>query len=94
MRLLWASLPALAFVGLADVAANGTYAIAAQNGPVTIAAVLANLYPVVTVIAALLFLKEQLRLLRFPKQAQSETLRLLREERCHVKACSSASAHR
>lgn len=64
MRLVWASLPALAFVGLADVAANGTYAIAAQNGPVTIAAVLANLYPVVTVIAALLFLKEQLRLVQ------------------------------
>lgn len=64
MRLLWASLPALAFVGLADVAANGTYAIAAQNGPVTVAAVLANLYPVVTVIAALLFLKERLRLVQ------------------------------
>ncbi|MER6615908.1 DMT family transporter [Streptomyces xantholiticus] len=55
------SLPALAFVGLADVAANGTYSIAAQNGPVTVAAVLANLYPVVTVLAALIVLKERLR---------------------------------
>lgn len=60
-RVLWASLPTLAFVGLADVAANGTYAIAAQNGPVTVAAVLANLYPVVTVLAALVLLKERLR---------------------------------
>ncbi|CAL2063798.1 hypothetical protein GPN2_13043 [Streptomyces murinus] len=36
----------------ADVAANGTYAIAAQHGPVTVAAVLASLYPVVTALAA------------------------------------------
>ncbi|WP_370418171.1 EamA family transporter [Streptomyces sp. QH1-20] len=46
------ALPALAFVGLADVAANGTYSIAAQSGPVTVAAVLASLYPVVTALAA------------------------------------------
>ncbi|MEV6398114.1 DMT family transporter [Streptomyces sp. NPDC051907] len=64
MRVLWRSLPALAFVGLADVAANGTYSIAAQTGPVTVAAVLANLYPVVTVVAALIFLKERLRVVQ------------------------------
>ncbi|MFE6281509.1 EamA family transporter [Streptomyces sp. NPDC057877] len=57
----WASLPALAFVGLADVAANGTYSIAAQHGPVTVAAVLASLYPVVTALAARGFLRERLR---------------------------------
>ncbi|KQX14562.1 hypothetical protein ASC82_04390 [Streptomyces sp. Root431] len=56
-----AALPALAFVGLADVAANGTYAIAAQQGPVVVAAVLASLYPVVTALAAFLYLKERLR---------------------------------
>ncbi|WNI26030.1 DMT family transporter [Streptomyces sp. ITFR-16] len=56
-----AALPALAFVGLADVAANGTYSIAAQNGPVTVAAVLASLYPVVTALAARGFLGERLR---------------------------------
>ncbi|MEV8585352.1 DMT family transporter [Streptomyces sp. NPDC051180] len=56
-----AALPALAFVGLADVAANGTYAIAAQQGPVTVAAVLASLYPVVTALAARGVLKERLR---------------------------------
>ncbi|MFJ5548859.1 EamA family transporter [Streptomyces sp. NPDC093225] len=58
---LWAALPALAFVGLADVAANGTYALAAQHGPVTVAAVLASLYPVVTALAARGVLKERLR---------------------------------
>ncbi|MFD5702705.1 EamA family transporter [Streptomyces lasiicapitis] len=58
---IWSALPALAFVGLADVAANGTYAIAAQRGPVTIAAVLASLYPVVTALAARGVLKERLR---------------------------------
>ncbi|WP_427923876.1 EamA family transporter [Streptomyces sp. cg40] len=57
----WGSLPALAFVGLADVAANGTYSIAAQHGPVTVAAVLASLYPVVTSLAARGFLSERLR---------------------------------
>ncbi|MDI9884951.1 DMT family transporter [Streptomyces sp. HNM0645] len=55
------SLPALAFVGLADVAANGTYSIAAQRGPVAVAAVLASLYPVVTALAARGVLKERLR---------------------------------
>ncbi|MGR8011839.1 EamA family transporter [Streptomyces hypolithicus] len=61
MRVIVAALPALAFVGLADVAANGTYSIAAQQGPVTVAAVLANLYPVITALAALVVLKERLR---------------------------------
>ncbi|MFK4104145.1 EamA family transporter [Streptomyces sp. NPDC019531] len=60
----WSSLPALAFVGLADVAANGTYSIAAQHGPVTVAAVLASLYPVVTALAARGFLSERLRTLQ------------------------------
>ncbi|MFE0036448.1 EamA family transporter [Streptomyces sp. NPDC059015] len=55
------SLPALAFVGLADVAANGTYSMAAQQGPVAVAAVLASLYPVVTALAARGVLKERLR---------------------------------
>ncbi|WP_354392311.1 DMT family transporter [Streptomyces atratus] len=58
---LLAALPALAFVGLADVAANGTYSIAARHGPVTVAAVLASLYPVVTALAARGLLGERLR---------------------------------
>lgn len=57
----WRALPTLAFVGLADVAANGTYSVAAQHGPVTVAAVLASLYPVVTALAARGFLNERLR---------------------------------
>ncbi|MFC7310655.1 EamA family transporter [Streptomyces monticola] len=61
MKVVWAALPALAFVGLADVAANGTYSVAAQTGPVTVAAVLASLYPVVTALAARGVLKERLR---------------------------------
>jgi drug/metabolite transporter (DMT)-like permease len=55
------AVPALAFVGLADVAANGTYSLAAQSGPVTVAAVLASLYPVVTALAARGVLSERLR---------------------------------
>ncbi|MFI9151284.1 DMT family transporter [Streptomyces sp. NPDC053367] len=58
---VWGSLPLLAFVGLADVAANGTYSLAAQHGPVTVAAVLASLYPVVTALAARGLLGERLR---------------------------------
>ncbi|MGW1071646.1 EamA family transporter [Streptomyces sp. NPDC002537] len=58
---LRAALPALAFVGLADVAANGTYNLAARSGPVTVAAVLASLYPVVTALAARGVLSERLR---------------------------------
>ncbi|MFJ3905604.1 EamA family transporter [Streptomyces sp. NPDC090025] len=61
LRAVGAALPALAFIGLADVAANGTYAIAAQRGPITVAAVLASLYPVVTALAARVVLKERLK---------------------------------
>jgi drug/metabolite transporter (DMT)-like permease len=55
-----AALPALAFVGIADVAANGTYALAAQAGPVTVAAVLASLNPVITALVARGLLRERL----------------------------------
>ncbi|MGK5530528.1 EamA family transporter [Streptomyces sp. URMC 129] len=55
------ALPSLTFVGLADVAANATYALAARMGPVTVAAVLASLYPVVTALAARGVLRERLR---------------------------------
>ncbi|MEU6350774.1 EamA family transporter [Streptomyces sp. NPDC047072] len=60
----WPSLPALTFVGLADVAANGMYSVAARLGPITVAAVLASLYPVVTALAARGFLSERLRALQ------------------------------
>ncbi|MDX2813979.1 EamA family transporter [Streptomyces sp. PA03-5A] len=69
---VWRSLPALAFVGLADVAANGSYALAAHHGPVAVAAVLASLYPVVTALAARGVLGERLR----PVQAAGAGLAL------------------
>ncbi|WP_055716889.1 EamA family transporter [Streptomyces torulosus] len=68
----YGSLPAFAFVGLADVAANGTYSLAAQHGPVTVAAVLASLYPVITALAARFMLGERLR----PLQAAGAGLAL------------------
>lgn len=42
----------LAVVGVFDVGANGTYAVAAQGELVSVAAVLASLYPVVTALLA------------------------------------------
>lgn len=60
-RAVLAALPALALVGLADVGANGTYMLATSHGPVTTAAVLASLYPVVTALAARGVLRERLR---------------------------------
>ncbi|MEU8139442.1 EamA family transporter [Streptodolium elevatio] len=68
----WALLPALTIVGVTDVAANGTYATAAQHGPVTVAAVLGSLYPVITALAAVVFLKERL----LPPQAVGAGLAL------------------
>ncbi|WP_037569993.1 DMT family transporter [Phaeacidiphilus oryzae] len=53
--------PALLLVGAGDVAANGTYVLATQSGPVAVAAVLASLFPVVTALAARLVLRERLR---------------------------------
>jgi drug/metabolite transporter (DMT)-like permease len=41
-------LPTLAMIGVFDVGANGTYAVATQSGLVSVSAVLASLYPVVT----------------------------------------------
>ncbi|GAB2895954.1 EamA family transporter [Streptomyces mayteni] len=60
-RAVTAALPALLFVGLADVAANATYTLATRIGPVTVAAMLASLYPVVTALAACGMLRERLR---------------------------------
>ncbi|MDQ6649513.1 MAG: DMT family transporter [Actinomycetota bacterium] len=47
-----ADLPALAAVGIGDASANGAYAVASQTGLVSVVAVLASLYPVVTVVLA------------------------------------------
>jgi drug/metabolite transporter (DMT)-like permease len=56
-----AQLPPLAFVGVADVAANAAFGLASRGGPVSVVAVLASLYPVVTALLARWLLHERLR---------------------------------
>jgi drug/metabolite transporter (DMT)-like permease len=51
----------LAIVGVLDILANGFFALAATKGLVSVVAVLASLYPVVTVVLARLILKERLQ---------------------------------
>lgn len=55
-----ADLPSLAFVGLADFGGALMYAAATTNGLLTLAAVLASLYPVVSVLLARVTLGERL----------------------------------
>lgn len=52
---------ALAAIGITDIVANGSYALAASRGNLSIAAVLASLYPVVTALLARAILSERLR---------------------------------
>jgi drug/metabolite transporter (DMT)-like permease len=54
-------LPVLVLIGLGDVGANATYAIAARSSLVSVAAVLASLYPVVTALLAFRLHGERLR---------------------------------
>jgi drug/metabolite transporter (DMT)-like permease len=61
IRLSARRLVALAAIGVCDIVANGSYAMAAQNGNLSIAAVLASLYPVVTALLARTILAERLR---------------------------------
>lgn len=72
LRGLVGGLPMLAAVGLADVAANGGYALATSLGSMTVAAVLASLYPVLTALLARGVLSERLR----PVQAAGAGLAL------------------
>jgi drug/metabolite transporter (DMT)-like permease len=55
-----ADMRTLAIVGVLDVAANGFFAVASTKGLVSVVAVLASLYPVVTVVLARVVLKERL----------------------------------
>jgi drug/metabolite transporter (DMT)-like permease len=54
-------LPLLAAIGVGDVAANGAYGVASQSSLVSVTAVLASLYPVVTALLAYRFDGERLR---------------------------------
>jgi drug/metabolite transporter (DMT)-like permease len=53
-------LPLLVLIGIADASANGTYAIASRSSLVSVASVLASLYPVVTALLAYRVLGERL----------------------------------
>jgi drug/metabolite transporter (DMT)-like permease len=55
----WRRLPSLLVVGALDTGANVLYALASTNGLVSLAAVLASLFPVVTVILARFVLRER-----------------------------------
>jgi drug/metabolite transporter (DMT)-like permease len=61
VRFAVSDLPMLIFVGLGDMAANATYALATRHGALSVVAVLASLYPLVTALLARLVLGEQLR---------------------------------
>lgn len=56
-----ADLPVLAVIGLSDVGANGTFAVASQSDLVSVTAVLASLYPVMTALLAWRVHGERLR---------------------------------
>jgi drug/metabolite transporter (DMT)-like permease len=61
VRLTARRLGALALIGGCDITANGSYALAASRGDLSVAAVLASLYPVVTALLARAILAERLR---------------------------------
>jgi drug/metabolite transporter (DMT)-like permease len=54
---LW---PALAGVGVLDMAGNGAFILAVQAGSLAVAAILSSLYPVTTVVLATVFLGERI----------------------------------
>jgi drug/metabolite transporter (DMT)-like permease len=51
-------------VGVFDVAANTSFAVASTQGPVSVVGVCSSLYPVVTVLLARSFLGERVRALQ------------------------------
>ena len=61
IRLGFKRLAALAAIGISDVVANASYTLAASQGNLAVAAVLASLYPVVTALLARGILAERLR---------------------------------
>ncbi|MDQ1663331.1 MAG: hypothetical protein QOJ68_3311 [Blastococcus sp.] len=61
VRVARSVLPLLALIGLLDLGANGLFALATNRGLLSVVAVLASLYPVVTVVLARLTLGERIR---------------------------------
>jgi drug/metabolite transporter (DMT)-like permease len=59
LRLERRHIPAILFVGVADMGANAFFATATTEGLVSVVSVLASLYPVVTVAAAFVVLRER-----------------------------------
>lgn len=57
----WRDVPALAGIGLTDVAANGLLGLSTTFGLLSVSAVLSALYPVVTVALAAVLLKERMK---------------------------------
>jgi drug/metabolite transporter (DMT)-like permease len=57
----WPQLPVIAVVGWTDAGANGLYGLATRHGLVSVVAVLASLYPAVTVILARVVEGERMR---------------------------------
>jgi drug/metabolite transporter (DMT)-like permease len=68
-----ADLPALAVLGVLDVAAMGAFLLASRHGAMSLVAVLASLYPAVTVLLARRFHAERLR----PVQAAGVVITLV-----------------
>ena len=54
------SLAALAIIGVLDLGANGLYALATQEGLLSVVSVLGSLYPAVTVVLARVVLAERI----------------------------------
>jgi drug/metabolite transporter (DMT)-like permease len=61
IRLSPRRIAALAAIGICDIAGNGSYALAASRGSLSVAAVLGSLYPVITALLARAVLAERLR---------------------------------
>jgi len=57
----WPMLGVIALVGWSDAGANGLYGLASRHGLVSVVAVLASLYPAVTVLLARIFDDERMR---------------------------------
>jgi drug/metabolite transporter (DMT)-like permease len=54
------AVPALVLIGILDMSGNSLYVLAVQAGALAVASVLASMYPVATVLLAVVFLRERI----------------------------------